>query len=84
MHICGWPAARNETAKSGEILHLNLKSSATYKETNEPFWAAKASVLIDATGHACSPLTEMVNNYSFKCCLELYFKKKNVFPSHFQ
>lgn len=58
MHIYCWPAARNETAKSGEILNLNLKSSATYKETNEPFWAEKASVLIDDAGHACSPLTE--------------------------
>lgn len=37
MHICHWTAARTETVKSEEILNLNLKTSAAYKETNEPF-----------------------------------------------
>lgn len=51
MHICLWPAARNGTAKSEEILNLNLKTRAAYKETNEPFQAEKAFVLIDGSCH---------------------------------
>lgn len=58
MHICRWTAARNRTAKSEEILNLNLKTSAAYKESNEPFQAEKAFVRIDDSCHPCQHLTK--------------------------